>query len=177
MPIRKKKTAPPAPQVAMMGTVPTEIALAALAGDRGAMEKAKTFMRPLERTPSDLTADLEKLGISFHHVPTPPLVVLEELDPARAVDAFVKISPRIPASARETFDGPATARAARDAGALGVVLAPVFLRETQRAEPERRAMNAREAVTAWFDAQKGMSAEDREDAESAVLRYLDLEGM
>jgi len=176
VPIRKKK--PTAAKVAMMGTVPMDIALAALRGNPEAMEKAKTFMRPLEGTPeTSLAADLEKMGIAFQHVPTPALVVLEEVDPARAADAFVKIAPRILASARETFDGPAAARAARDAGALGVVLAPVFLRETQRAEPAARAMNAREAVAAWFDAQKGMSAEDREDAESAVLRFLDLEGM
>lgn len=177
---RTKKAA--GPQIAMMGTVPMDTALAALAGDPVAMERAKTFMRPIgdrDHKPekSDFAREVADLGATFHHVPTPDLVVLEEVDPSRARGAFVKIAPRIPASARETFDGAAAAKAARDAGALGVVLAPVFLRETQKAEPERRALSAREATSRWFDAQKGMDAEDREDAETAVHRFLDAEGM
>lgn len=175
--VRQKKPAPE-PQVAMMGTVPTDIALAALAGDATALEKAKTFMRPIapQAEPSSFAKQLAGLGVTFHAVPTPEVVVLEDVD-ARARDAFVKIAPRIPASARETFDGAAAMKAAREAGALGAVLAPVFLRETQKAEPEKKGMTPREAVTRWFDAQKGMSGEDREDAETAVHRFLDAEGM
>jgi hypothetical protein len=175
---KKPADAAPAPQVAMMGTVPMDIAIAALAGDHAAMESAKTFMRPVDPQPerSSFAKQVEALGVTFHEVPTPRVEVLETVD-GRARDAFEKIAPRLLASARETFDGPAAMKAARDAGAIGVVLAPVVLREIQQAEPEKRGITAREAVTRWFDAQKGMSGEDREDAETAVHRFLDAEGM
>jgi len=38
---------PKGPEIAMMGTVPVDIALAALGGDPAAMAQAKTFMRPV----------------------------------------------------------------------------------------------------------------------------------
>lgn len=138
--------------------------------------------RPPGRTDpgiSEFRARAAELGVTFHDVATPHLVTIEADPGIRARDAFVKIAPRLPASARETFDGAAASAAARAAGALGVVLAPVWLRELTRAEsdPDHRRMTAREAVKRWFDQQKAMDAGDREAAEGAVLRFIDLEGM
>lgn len=180
--VRSKKKLEDGPQIAMMGVVPMDIALAALGGDPKAAAKARTFMTPMgphNDGDPDFHIQLEALGISFHEVHTPRVETVEETDgfDERVRDAFVKLSPRLTSATRETFDGAAAAQAARDAGAIGVVLAPRYAGDLQKVEIARKGMTAREATKAYFDGQNGMSEEDREDAEMAVLRFLDAEGV
>jgi len=109
------------------------------------------------------------------------MVVIEDLTgPFPEVEGrFVKLAPRLPASRRGEFDGPALARDLRDRGALAVHLAPVYLPEAVRPEAAAvaRAMDPREAVATWFTGQSGMDPVARKAAEDLVLGFMDLEGL
>ena len=116
----------------------------------------------------------------FIHVSTPNLVVIEDLEGVTNMDVegrFVKLAPKIPASQRDAFDGPAFADQLREAGALAVILAPVFLTETKKVDEVAEARNDRDALRAWFEAQKVADPTDLEAAENLVLGFMDQEGM
>lgn len=137
-------------------------------------------------SPPELTGECRGFGpaaptADFIHVPTPELVVIEDLDLVTNLDVagrFVKLAPKIPASQRDAFDGPTFADQLREAGALAVILAPVFLSDTKKeVEKVAEARNDREALRAWFEAQTVADSTDLEEAEALVLGFMDAEGM
>ena len=117
----------------------------------------------------------------FVHVPTPDLVVLDNLDAITNLDVkgrFVKVSPLIPASQRDAFDGPGVAAKLREAGALAVIMAPIFRADTKKeVDTVTAAKSDRDAVLAWFDAQKIADVTDLNAALELVQNFMDLEGM
>ena len=115
----------------------------------------------------------------FVHVETPNLMVIEDVDGDHDVKGrFVKLAPRIPASQRQAFDGAAAAERYREAGALAVILTPVFLTETRKAlETVAAAKTDRDALRAWFAAQTVADKSDLSAAEDLVLGFMDLESM
>lgn len=117
----------------------------------------------------------------FVHVPTPEMVVISDLAmvaTAEVTGRFVKLSPMIPASQRDSFDGPALADGLRKRGALAVIQSPTYLNETKKApEAIAKAVTDRGAVDAWFDAQTVADQVDVKAARELVHGFLDLEGM
>jgi len=105
----------------------------------------------------------------FVHVPTPELVVIEDLETLTNLDVagrFVKLAPKIRTSQRDAFDGADVAARIREAGALAVIIAPVFLSETKKeVETVAQAPTDREAVRAWFVAQTIADPADLKAAE------------
>lgn len=120
--------------------------------------------------------------VEFRAVPTPAVRTLTNLDsgPGEVAGAFVKVAPRLPTSARATFDGPGLAASLRDAGALAVLLAPEWIpdevREVARVVPAE-ITDPRAIVAAWFEAHKTGAAEVRDRARELVLSFMDAEGM
>jgi len=117
--------------------------------------------------------------VRFVDVESARLVVVEDVDSSPDVrDAFVKLTPAIPASARAAFDGGAVSRRFRAAGARAVMLAPRVVAETRRPEVERvvAASSPREAVERWF-ADQPLNDAERAAAVAVVFDLMDAEGL
>lgn len=133
------------------------------------------------RKKEDESTRVDEVTAEFVHVPTPKMVVIADLAQVATTDVggrFVKLAPMIPASQRDSFDGPALADSLRKRGALAVIQSPTYLNETKKApEAIAKAVTDRGAVDAWFDAQTVADQVDVQTARELVHGFLDLEGM
>ncbi len=119
-------------------------------------------------------------------VPTTPLVQIEMMAqltgeaPHESVrGAIVKLSPTLPARARESFDGAAHAARLRESGALAVMLSPNVIPETtgsKESQAVARAASPADAVVAYFAEVKGVPEDEVADAERLALELVEAEG-
>lgn len=112
-------------------------------------------------------------------VPTLELIELRDVLTIADVDQdvegkIVKVSPLIPSSERENFDGAALAQAIREKGALAVLMAPRIVSDTVQPERKKKSIKPRELVKEWFEAQHSIFSDA---AEEMVLDAMEAEGM
>jgi hypothetical protein len=113
--------------------------------------------------------------VRFIEVPTPEFLLIEDLNQSYDVaKRFVKVSPRLAASERDTFDANAIKTELLERGALSVVIAPIIIPEARAVETERLAAKTpREAVKAWFEDQR-LTDDERAAAVELVFGFMDL---
>lgn len=87
---------------------------------------------------------------------------------------LVKLSPLIPSSERESFDGPALVAALHERGAIAVTLAPRIVADTVQPEKRGRSRSPRELVKEWFEAQHSIFSDA---AEERVIEAMEAEGL
>ncbi len=119
-------------------------------------------------------------GIIRREVPTPELLVIEDLglEFPDVVGKFVKLAPRLRPSQRMEWEGAQAAKVLREAGALGVTIAPVLIPEVTRSKAKTtgKRLDPRAHVAAWL-AETHLDDKDRAEVSDMVESFMSEEGL